>query len=108
MANTSEAIATANLQVVNVMATGDYVLVTLVTGNVGSNGFLVRNISMGNFFQQNVPALFSNLVISGNSTPANSTAFANVVQGQFWSDGNYLYYATANGVTKRLGTLATF
>jgi hypothetical protein len=39
------------------------------------------------------------LYLMSNNTPANSTA--NCIQGQTWSDGNYIYYAVANNVIKR-------
>jgi len=42
----------------------------------------------------------SNLVLTYNSTPANSTA--NTVAGALWSDGNYIYYSTSANTIKRV------
>jgi hypothetical protein len=45
------------------------------------------------------------LVITDNTTPANSTA--NVTQGRFWYDDTYLYIAVGNNEIKRV-TLEAF
>lgn len=48
---------------------------------------------------KSLPVAFAN-------TPANSTAIA-ITKGLSWTDGNYLYLATANNVVKRI-TLSSF
>lgn len=77
-----------------------------------SDAAIVWSNTSGNNFQTPVGNLFANstmtskaLVITGNATPANSTA--NVVGGSLWSDGTYIYFAPANNVIKRV-TLASF
>jgi hypothetical protein len=47
----------------------------------------------------------TNIRILKNSTPANSTITC--VQGDTWSDGNFIYVAVANNTLKR-ATLSTF
>lgn len=57
-------------------------------------------VKMSNFFSN-----VQTLQLAVGNAPANSTA--NVVSGQFWTDGDYLYYATANNTIKRV-TLDSF
>jgi hypothetical protein len=47
----------------------------------------------------------SNLTVTNNHTPANSSV--NVSQGSIWYDTNYLYVAVANNIIKRI-TLTSF
>lgn len=61
--------------------------------------------SVTNCAQVNVTVLFASnvapkLLNYRVDTPANSTA-ANCVKGETWSDGSYVYVATANNVCKR-------
>lgn len=42
----------------------------------------------------------SNLVLTYNTTPANSTV--NTTAGSLWSDGSYIYYATSANTIKRV------
>ncbi len=46
----------------------------------------------------------STLVITENTTPANSTA--NSIQGSIWSDGTYIYVTTATNTIKRVALTA--
>lgn len=73
------------------------------TANAGSN---TEKISVGNLLNNASANVTTNVVtcqtmiVSGNTTPANSTA--NATQGQIWSDGTYLYIATSTNVIKRV------
>ena len=49
----------------------------------------------------------NNILITKNTTPANSTSIAASVKGTFWFDADYIYVATANGTIKR-AALSTF
>jgi hypothetical protein len=78
----------------------------------GSDGVIVHSSVSNGDFQTPVANLFVNTVIktinvilSNNSTPANSTA--NVVAGSLWSDGTFIYFAPTNNVIKRV-SLASF
>lgn len=80
----------------------------VLVANSGSN---TEYVTVNNFLTNSSANISSNVVsanvviISGNTTPANSTA--NTVKGSIWSDGTYLYVATANNVIKRV-TLNSF
>jgi hypothetical protein len=73
----------------------------------GSDGVIVTSAISNGDFRTPVANLFVNtvmktinVVLSNNSTPANSTA--NVVGGSIWSDGTYIYVAPSNNVIKRV------
>ena len=58
-----------------------------------------------------VAALYTNTTLVANSfvlldnhLPANSTA--NTTKGQIWSDGNYIYVASATNIIKRVALLS--
>lgn len=70
-----------------------------------SNGSVVQE-PLSNAFS-NVSVTFGSLTVTSNSTPANSSATANVAFGTIWTDGIYLYVGCANGITKRV-SLTTF
>jgi len=87
----------------------DIVIVVANTSNT-PNTYGVR---VGNFFTncdanvtlQNAAILSVNTaIIRKNSTPANSTI--TVTQGTMWSDGTYLYVATADNTLKRVALSA--
>lgn len=64
-----------------------------------------------NAYQVTVDVLFKSnvspkLLNYRSDTPANSTAVA-CVRGEVWSDGTYVYFATANNEVKR-ATLSSF
>ena len=46
----------------------------------------------------------STLIVTHNTTPANSTA--NSIQGSIWSDGTYIYVTTATNSIKRVALTA--
>lgn len=80
----------------------------ILAANSGSN----TEYCTANDFLNNTAANISSnvitaniLIVTDNTTPSNSTA--NVTFGRMWSDGNYLYIATATNVIKRI-TLDTF
>lgn len=84
-----------DITVANTIATGDFVV---AVANTGAN--LVMRL---------VPVSGIPLAVSA-VTPANSTSLT-IPGGQFWTDGNYIYVATANNTVKRLGAngqLVTF
>src|ERR1700722_11464682 len=73
----------------------------------GSDRVIVTSAISNGDFQTPVANLFVNtvmktinVVLSNNSTPANSTA--NAVAGSLWSDGTYIYYASSNNVIKHV------
>lgn len=85
-----------------------------VSGN-DSLVLLTRSQPVPNTYTVNVSVIFSNiqflsanaLVVTGNTTPANSTASSNLTPGMIFWDVNYIYVATANNTIKR-ATLSTF
>lgn len=94
----------------------DYPVLTAPTGNTK----LVVSHN-GNTYQMNIASMFANIsanitfsnssvvsvngfIISRTDTPANSTI--TVTAGSIWSDGTYLYVATANNNLKRIALTA--
>lgn len=76
------------------------VVLSNTTLNATSNAIInctTKIISYDNLFA-NVKT--SNLVLTYNTTPANSTV--NTVAGSLWSDGSYIYYSTSANTIKRV------
>lgn len=83
--------------------------VTTSLGNVAQNNALVTVSNLLGNSNCNIITTNGNyFVAESNVTPANSIALPAVVQGQFWFDGTYLYFADANGHTKRNGPFTSF
>lgn len=70
-----------------------------------SNGSVRRVLSGNAFANTQVPLKVGKLQLANiGSTPANSTI--TVTQGEVWTDGTYLYVATANNTVKRVSLSA--
>jgi hypothetical protein len=83
-----------DLAVVDALADGDRLVAVLEGGAVR-----LSNVSS---FASNSDVTIGTLVLANansSSTPANSTIA--VQQGKIWSDGTYIYVATANNTVKR-------
>jgi hypothetical protein len=92
---------------------GNDSLVLLTRSQPIPNTYIVNlsvTFSNANFSISLSPSQFlstNNLIVSNNSTPANSISTV-IKQGSIWSDGTYFYYATSNNHVKRMGSLADF
>ena len=96
---TSTSTSSANDLVVTVINTAG----TAVTRQITVNNFFA-NVAVANVANGTVKELF----VSNTSTPANDgPGFATgVPKGQIWSDGTYIYVATAANTIKRVAISA--
>lgn len=86
-------ISAANLQVKIYADANDQVM---MWSNSAANVVIT---AVGNLYANCI--LTSNtIILLQNNTPVSSSA--NVMQGQLWSDGSYIYYAYANNSIKRV------
>lgn len=106
MANNASKISELNAQ--TAPASTDYlVLVSNTSGNAAT-----MHVTVNNFLNNAAANMATNImtcnnvVVTGNSTPANNTDAGTRVAGSIWADGTYMYFYDGAEI-KRI-TLTTF
>lgn len=100
----SNPIATPDLLIVNSSLGTDRLIITINPSNVATAQTRAIGTAylLGNSKCHHIVANGYFLVISSNSTPANSTdTTANTPINALWSDGTYIYVKTGNTAVKR-------
>lgn len=103
-AATTRKITVANL-FGNVSTNTTFNATVALTGNTTTSNLTSVSVTSTNL-TVNVGSFTNTLIIPFRSTPANSTSLT-VGNNAIFHDGNFLYVATANNVTKRVA-LSTF
>lgn len=98
--STNDSIQLSAVPINTVQQTDSFLMVSNTSGNTVVQSFLANGFS-------NVTVTFGGVIITANSTPANSTSTQNVTPGLMWSDGQYLYVGCNNSTVKRV-LLSTF
>jgi hypothetical protein len=98
MANYSTPVKIDELAAANSVVANSRLLI--LQANTTANTVELKLANVTTFFSNVSSVKVANLVLSTNSTPANSTI--TVPQGTMWYDTNYLYIAVANNTLKRV------
>lgn len=83
-------------------------LIIIASANASSEtGYYTRKANVAVLYTNVASMSVNAIVVSKNTTPANSSSNSGVSTGQIWADDNYIYTVTSNGAVKRVA-LSTF
>lgn len=106
MANNATAIS--GLSACTSPAATDFIMISSNTAANVQSMYVTANTLLNNTAANVATNIMTcnNIVVTGNSTPANNTDVGTRVTGSIWADGTYLYYY--NGTEIKRATLSTF